>query len=155
MYKHIMIPLDGSPLAEAALPYALELANKFGSKLTLVRVLLPASQRFTQLGSSQDVQVMLELHKKEQEASTRYLQDMQGSLSKQGFDVAARVIEGIPVADHIIDEAHSMGVDTIVMSTHGRTGVGRLLFGSVAENVLRQADMPVLLVRSVVSDKQK
>ena len=155
MYQHILVPLDGSPLAEAALPYALELASKFGSKLTLARVLLPASQRFTQLGSSQDIQVMLELHKKEQEASTQYLKAMQGSLEKQGYDVTAIVIEGIPVADHIIDEARSLEVDTIVMSTHGRTGVGRLLFGSVAENVLRQAEMPVLLVRSHLSDKPK
>lgn len=155
MYQHIMIPLDGSPLAEAALPYALELARRFESKVTLIRILLPASQRFTQLGTAQDVQVMMELHKKEQEASRSYLKQMEGSLSQQGYKISSQVIEGIPIADHIIDEARALEVDTIVMSTHGRTGVGRLLFGSVAENVLRQADMPVLLVRSHLSDKPK
>ena len=155
MYKHILVPLDGSPLAESALPYALELAQKFKSKITLIRILLPASQRFTELGSSQDVQVMLELHKKEQEASRRYLHEKSSSLEKEGYQVEARLVEGIPIADHLIDEANSLGVDTIVMSTHGRTGVGRLLFGSVAENVLRQAEMPVLLVRSMLSDEPR
>ncbi len=98
---------------------------------------------------------MLELHHKEQEASRQYLKEMKGSLRQQGYNVEVRSVEGVPLADHIIDEAHALDADTIVMSTHGRTGVGRLLFGSVAENVLRQSDLPVLLVRSMVSDRQK
>lgn len=153
MYQHLILPLDGSPLAEAAIPYALELARKFDSKITLLRVLLPASQLFTELGSAQDVTMMMELHKREQELAQQYLKAKAGSLKQEGYNVSAHLAEGISVADFIVRESDALDADTIVMSTHGRSGVGRFLFGSVAENVLRHAEIPVLLIRSKASDR--
>jgi nucleotide-binding universal stress UspA family protein len=65
------------------------------------------------------------------------------------------VCEGTPVADTLIKAVYSAGADAIVMSTHGRSGLGRLVFGSVAEQVLRQSRIPVLLVRVSEEERKK
>lgn len=146
MFQHLVVPLDGSFFAEKALPYALELAGKFGSKITLVQVPHDPPVVVSELGmeSADFYMQMRETFHGEAEA---YLRQVRGELQEQGYRVDTVVREGTPVAEALVGIAQDVGADAIVMSTHGRSGLGRFFFGSVAEAVLRLAMIPVLLVR--------
>lgn len=147
MFAHILIPLDGSHLAEAAMPAALELASRFHSKITLLRV-----TRTPYVASSLDggvyADLMVKLRQQEFGEADAYLRMMQRNLQQQNYRVERRVLEGEPIAPMILNVADEEGVDAIVMSTHGRGGVSRWVFGSVADRVLQQADVPVVLIRA-------
>ena len=135
----ILVPLDGSVLAESALWTAVDLAGKNGATLTLVR----AAQAYTLLGAdSIEVQVMAVREAEE------YLAEVLKRLEAKGVTrVETHVWHG-PAAAAIVEAAATQKVDLIVMCTHGRSGVGRLVLGSVAESVLRGTTTPILIVRS-------
>ena len=152
MFEVILVPLDGSELAEQALPPALEIRSKFGSKLILVRSVESLAQHMLQApiiveqpaAAAATVELMEEVVESEHDEATKYLQ---GLLRKSGEDVEAVVVEGNP-ADAISEFAKQRGVGLIAMSSHGRGGLGRLVFGSVADAILRHSEVPVLLIRS-------
>lgn len=146
MFSHILVPLDGSHLAESALPAAMALAAKFDSTITLLRVVRPPEITTSTVGSPMtEVLTMLRTHS--QEEADSYLQGLQTSLRRQGHMVHRHIILGDMVANLILEVAEGHDVDTIVMSTHGRSGLSRWVFGSVADKVLRRAEVPVLLIR--------
>jgi nucleotide-binding universal stress UspA family protein len=126
MYQHILVPLDGSELAEAALAQIVPLAQRFMANVTLLQVVAEAEP-----GTIED-----------------YLRGAAQGLHDQAISVAIEYPEGRP-SEVIIDRASQLGVDLIAMTSHGRGGLGRAVFGSVADEVLRQAPCPVLLVRVV------
>ena len=148
MFSHIMVPLDGSHLAEAALPAAIELASKFNSKICLVWVIQPPHLIMTAANGSVYAQLLTEMRHQSEQDAHNYLRAHQGSLRQQGFAVNAQVTEGENIADALLQVASSQEIDTIVMSTHGRGGLSRWVFGSVADKVLRYAEVPVLLIRA-------
>lgn len=147
MFKHLLVPLDGSHLAETALPAALELAARFDSEITLLRV-THAPYIATNLGGTAYADLLLALRQQTHDEAMAYLKGHQGSLRQQGYKVHIHTCEGEPTAEIILDVAAGIGVDTIIMSTHGRGGVSRWVFGSVADKVLRRADVPVVLIRA-------
>lgn len=147
MFNHILVPLDGSGLAESALPIALEVASKFESAITIMRVVLPPHVVSHTTGAAY-ASLITGLREIAYEEAESYLKAQQGSLRQQGYQVHCKVVDGEPVADIILDVAEGLPVDLIVMSTHGRSGVSRWVFGSVADRILRQASIPILLVRS-------
>lgn len=146
MYQHLLIPLDGSGFAEAALPYALNLARQFDSDVTLLRVIRP-----TRIGdgalSPEAADFLLKLRDDQYREAIEYLQAQKGSLRQQGYRAHYQVAEAEDVAAEIISASRGHNVDTIVMCTHGRGGLNRWLFGSVAARVLQAAEIPVLLIR--------
>ncbi|MCA9916503.1 MAG: universal stress protein [Anaerolineales bacterium] len=148
MFKHILVPLDGSHLAEAALPSALALASNFQSELSLVWVLQPPHLIMTAANGSVYAQLLTEMRNQSEQDAHSYLQAHKGSLQQQGFTVHTQVAEGENIADTLLEVASALDVDTIVMSTHGRGGISRWVFGSVADKVLRYANVPVLLIRA-------
>lgn len=148
MFKRILVPLDGSRLAEAALPAALELASKFDSEVTLLRVVQPPQLMLSHTDGSVYAELLTSLRQEANEDARFYLKTHQNSLRQQGYRVKAHVTEGEPVAEVILEVVTGLGCDTIVMSTHGRGGVSRWVFGSVADKVLRQANVPVILIRA-------
>lgn len=149
MFTHLLVPLDGSKLAEAALPMALALAGRFESTITLLRVVRPPHF----VTSSNDfTQIYVSLREDMREEATAYIQLKQDDLLTDGFIVNGRVAEGDSVADVILNAADALGVDAIVMSTHGRGGMKRWVFGSVADKILQQARVPILLVRAQPSE---
>ena len=148
MFSHILVPLDGSHLAEAALPAAMALARNFESELTLVRVLQPPHIMMTAANGSVYAQLIVELRQQAEEDAHDYMQSHQGSLRQQGFTVHTEMPEGENIADALLQAAAKANADTIVMSTHGRGGISRWVFGSVADKVLRHAAVPVLLIRA-------
>ncbi len=152
MYKVILMPLDGSPLAEKALPHAAAIADKFGARLTLFAV-VESYQVYSQPGVVGPI-VNVQFDVPEEVARTRdYLQALADKLREEGVDVVVDVHQGDPAAE-ICDRAKSIAADLIVMSTHGRSGIRRWVYGSVADRVLRGADIPVLLVRSLSEEEQ-
>jgi nucleotide-binding universal stress UspA family protein len=127
MYKRIMVPLDGSDLSQSALPHALELGRALDAALLLFYVRDPRS------GSV--------------EAGRRYLAFVRDQQVASGMAIEILVGEG-QVAAAIIDAAQEQRIDLIAMATHGRSGMQRVVYGSVAEQVLRSSSKPILLVRA-------
>lgn len=143
MFHKILVALDGSELAERALRPAYEIAGKFGGEIILLRVAAAQPVVVSPVGAGAlYADDSLERDREESEA---YLQaiKMQGL----GWEVPTRteVVSGSP-AEMILETAEVEEIDLIVMSTHGRSGLSRLLYGSVAESVLRGGRVPLLLI---------
>ena len=146
MFKKILVPLDGSELAEKALDYAVDLARITAAELILVRVpeleqvLAPAATPF----DTYHLEMSFERSEKE---AQRYFAERLVDYERSGLTIRPLVVLGSP-ADVIGKTAVAEQIDLIVISSHGRTGWRRLVLGSVAEQVLREATVPVLLIKN-------
>lgn len=148
MIKRILVPLDGSKLGEKAVPYAELLAQKLGAELILVHVL-----QATMVTSDHGVSAMYGPQVlAEQKEATYYLNSIRGQLCGLNVTTHIAVLGGRSVPEAIVDLSRQEAVDMIVMSSHGRTGLNRLLYGSVANRVVEQASCPVFLVRACEND---
>ncbi len=145
MYSRILVPLDGSPVAEAVLTQAVMLAKCGGSEIVLLSVVNHPNVDYYIPDPSMAVTAFME----QQRATKDYLSHVAADLTAQGIRVRIELCEGA-VAEAILDYAATTQADLIAMSTHGRSGIGRFLLGSVAEKVIRSAKVPVLLIRPVV-----
>ena len=143
MFERLLIPLDGSPFAERALQPGFEMAKAFGAEVILVRV-VTASEVVPALAPTYQWTSSL-LLRAEAEAAEQYLRATRQQWGGAEVSVDIRVLAGAP-AGAIVTAAQEAGVNLIVMSTHGRSAVGRIIYGSVAEAVLRGAQVPVLLI---------
>lgn len=139
MYEKILVPLDGSEIAEVALPYAEELAGRLGSEITLISVSHSAEEQDQQMFQSY-IQKTVESMR---ERAERYFERP----SERAIEVNSAILVGNP-AEKIVDYADSGDIDLIVMATHGRSGISRWALGSVADKVLRATERPVVLVRA-------
>ncbi len=142
MYKKILVPLDGSPFAEAVLPHVRELAQCTGAEIVLLRV---AMRWMYDYAMPAPLLPGTTLNESEQEPAA-YLERVAADLRAAGFMVTTEVCAG-PVAETILEYAEGIHVDLIAMSTHGRSGLARWFIGSVADKVVRAAKLPVLLAR--------
>jgi nucleotide-binding universal stress UspA family protein len=145
-FRRILVPLDGSPLAERAMPCAIKLAEKFGSEILLLRVLdipkptPPTSHLEVTMGWVREARAQA------LEEGERYLEAQQRDVYGQGVKVRALMRDRSPAED-ILQVARSEKIDLIVMTAHGQGGLARWTFGSVADKVARHSPCPVLLVR--------
>lgn len=146
MFKHLLVPLDGSELAEQAVAAAVELAHHFHSQITLLRV-TNAPYLLTQSHNSSFAELITSLEEAEWQETADYLRRQQEQLQEQGVECQYVVATGEPVAEIILQKVSQLQADAIVMGTHGRSGLRRWVYGSVADRVLRHADVPVLLIR--------
>jgi nucleotide-binding universal stress UspA family protein len=155
-YRGILVPLDGSERAETALPHAAALAERFGARIVLYRVVDPPGPMMLPdaIGPAAGLPAvpppMLDTVQFAQEArdlTAEYLESRARELRALGLMVTGLVGDVGDIAEQIVETARREVIDLIVMSTHGRTGLDRLLFGSVAEDVVRHAPVPVLLIR--------
>ena len=146
--KRILLPLDGSELAEVALPYIEELAVAVKAEVILLQVVPLHYDIALAEGYTSHLDRISEEYIRHASAAARdYLNAIKEKLMKKGITAHSEVVTGSP-GEKIIDCARENDVDLIVMSTHGRSGIGRWLLGSVADKVLHAADRPVLLVRA-------
>jgi len=151
MYNKIMVPLDGSELAECVLPHVEAITT--GCKITnvvFVRVVnpvqLPASVPSRgEYGFNEKQRQQLEEQRKQ--TADAYLKKIVKSTQLEGAVLNYEVLEG-NVADSLAQWAEKNGVDLIVIASHGRSGVSRWVMGSVADRVLRSACVPVLMIRA-------
>lgn len=139
----ILVPLDGSPLAESILKHALSIAVPQSSRITLLRVVPPAyvATEFNALVESET------LLRERVDAAHSYLNDVATQLGVEGYLIDTDVVVATGAAGAILDYAERHNTQVVCMATHGRSGVKRWLLGSVADKVLRGADVPVLLYR--------
>lgn len=140
MYSHILVPLDTSELAEQALPHAEALARCFQAELHLLTVVHTPHDDLSE-GEPDDQFDPRTLEAQE------YLQGLAGRLSEDGVPTSVTVRQG-DVAEEIIAQAAEDPCDLIVMCTHGRSGLGRWVYGSIADRLLRYSPLPTLLVRA-------
>ena len=122
----ILVPLDGTPLAEAGLPQTCELAQALGLEIMLVRVAANSAER---------------------EVAAAYLEQVAARLRRENLTVTTRVTEGA-AAEQVLQVATVQDVSLIAMTTHGRGGPARWVLGSVAESIVRDAAVPVLVARA-------
>ena len=156
MYTRILVPLDGSELAERALGHARNLAQSNGAALHLVRVFtqIPNAGTIpTGSGTQADrsAAATVELARQLQDAQIAgaevYLDDIAAQLKRDGIRAHSELLQG-PADERIVDYARRHGIDLIVMCTHGRGGIRRMLVGSVTDKVVRAGEVPVLVVPS-------
>jgi nucleotide-binding universal stress UspA family protein len=142
MYKRVLVPLDGSPVAEAIVPFIVQIAGPLDMAVRLLSVVDPFPPMMGETAAFVAVDDVLAGTRD----ATEYVAPVAAELRQRGVEADWEVRRGNPAAT-IITAAKSWGADLIAMTTHGRTGFGRLMFGSVAEHVLRHADVPVFLMR--------
>jgi nucleotide-binding universal stress UspA family protein len=154
VYKRILVPLDGSELAEGVLPHAAALARRFKSEVVLLQVIQPLSRVVAETAPTamepsgaaavMSVRAAEEKHQRDRQEAMAYLKTLKGRV--RGVRTSLEIIDGTP-GEAIVGYARDRKTDIIAMSTHGRGGLGRLVYGSVADHVLRHSATPLLLVR--------
>ena len=156
MFRTILLPIDGSDLTEAILPHLIDLARPLQARVVLLHALPTLSAMLLQpggvLGASGDAAASVEIATQsieaEREAAESLLAAIRTRLEQEGIACESEIREGDP-ARTILEVAAEKEVDLIAMATHGRAGLGRLLLGSVADEVVRNPPhLPVLLVRT-------
>ena len=146
MYQKILVPVDGSPTSLAGLQEAIALARVMGSTIKVLHVVDEISF-MTSFESS--MALTAEVFETLKKAGQDVLQEVETRVRAAGVAVETELYESYSgrVSDLVIAKAREWGAQLIVLGTHGRRGVGRMLLGSDAEQVLRQSPVPVLLVR--------
>ena len=142
MYQRVLVPLDGSPVAEGILPFIEQIAGPLDIEIILLHVVPPAALDAVTMAKEIGAEgpIIADLN------AQGYLEPLVGSLKAKGVRAGARVRIGDP-AREIVAASKELKADMIAMTTHGCIGLGRLLFGSVAEAVLRASPIPVFLMR--------
>ncbi len=138
MIKKIVVPLDGSELAEGILPHVKEIASRTGAEMVLLTSVVDVGVW--------DATVTAALLGREEELAGAYLEAKAGELRAAGFNARARVLQG-PAAEAILGAAREEAASLIAISTHGRSGLSRWIYGSVAGKIVQSTDRPLLVVR--------
>jgi nucleotide-binding universal stress UspA family protein len=141
MYNQILVPLDQSEFAERALVHAVELARVLGSTLHLVSV-VPIGDISAMLAAGVAVDVSAQL-----DSAREYMKGIRKRVIADGVEAEWDVCQG-DIAEELLRYCQQQDIELIVMSTHGRSGLGRWVYGSIADRILRYATVPVLLVRA-------
>jgi nucleotide-binding universal stress UspA family protein len=144
MLQRILVPLDGSHLAETILPETMNLAQSCGAELLLLRV------AFAHVFPGMDA---IEEEVRVIRTAEEYVAEVAARFAGNGVPVRTAVRYGKPI-EEILDHIVANGVDLVAMSTHGRGGLRHLVMGSVAEGVVHKADVPVLLFRSGAKQRE-
>ncbi len=148
-FKKILVCLDGSKLAEQILPYATEQAQRFGSKMVLLQAyVMPTAELVAAAHAGAAASPNLtdqEEHRLMYDAMT-YLKEVAEPMKERGVEVACVALQGV-AGSVIVGYAQNEAVDLITLATHGRSGLGRSIFGSVADHVVREAGLPILVIK--------
>jgi nucleotide-binding universal stress UspA family protein len=147
MYSHIMVPLDGSELAECVLPQVVSIAKGCAvPRVSMVRVVTPLKIYSTEFEGTIALAEMQKIEEQSMANAREYLTKQAINMKNQGITAETSVMFG-NVVDSLTDYVEKNKVDLIVIATHGRSGISRFVWGSVADRILRTAKVPVLMVR--------
>lgn len=146
MFSKILVPLDGSDLAECVFPYVADIAQKKASRVEAAFV-VEHYEMPLHGGVVFDEENLREIERSAKKGADQYMKSVKERLLSKSIDVNTVVLEG-KIADSLIDYANNNGFDLIVMATHGRSGLARWMVGSVADKILHCSTVPVLLIRS-------
>ena len=131
MFKHILVPLDGSEVAEVALPIVQPLAQELRAKVTLVRVVDIGAVSRSVVPAASD--------------AGGFTQEMQDIINES--EVVTEGREGAP-GDELLAAVEADGVDAAAIATHGRSGITRTIFGSVADQLIRESGKPIIVIKA-------
>lgn len=147
MFDKILVCLDGSKIAEQILPFAVEEAARFNGRLVLFRVAPPMPAASADYGVAPEE--MVKIKSQNQKEAVSYLESIAGQIrAERNIDVEHEVRQGL-AAETIVEFAEQNQVELIAIATHGEGGIKRLVFGSVADYVLRNANLPMLVIKPV------
>lgn len=146
MFKHLLVPLDGSRLAESALPYAAFLAEKLGATITLIHIIEKNAPK----------EIHSEHHLTDPDEARSYLNEVAQRFFPPDIPVESHVHTSLvsDVAKSIVEHVAEIQHDLVVMCTHGHSGLREWITGSIAQQVIGRGDIPVLLVRPDESEDQ-
>jgi len=146
MFNKILVPLDGSELAECVFPYVEDIARKRDSRVEAVFVVEHYEMPFHG-GVVFNEENLRAIERSAIKSAEQYMSTVKQRLLSKGIEVNTVVLEG-KIADSLVDYASNNGFDLIVMATHGRSGLARWVVGSVADKILHCSTVPMLLIRS-------
>jgi nucleotide-binding universal stress UspA family protein len=148
MYKHIMLPIDGSELSLKAVSECLAFAKSAGARVTLLNV-VPHFSLNVAVGFSSDIVKNLEKAREEEyrKAGEEMVAQLEARAKAEGIECQGRVVVGDSPYEEIIAYADKLGCDLIMMASHGRRGLDAVLIGSETVKVLTHTRIPVLVVR--------
>lgn len=144
MYDRILVPLDGSKRAEAIIPHVRQVAGGTGSKVILLTALAHMIPSSSTRAASPD---SLEEDQRRYKSTEDYLNGLAEELRRMDIQTECKVVYG-PAVETIIRVAEEESADLIAIASHGRTGLARVFYGSIAAGVLQAIDRPLLLIRS-------
>lgn len=148
MYRKILVPLDGSELAECVLPHvetiaeACQLPDIFFIRVVQLMKVPVVDRRIFNANQLMEVDEAVKI------SAGEYLDGLMDSIKLGQANLKAEVITGEDIAENIIEYAAQNDVDLIIIATHGRSGVSRWVYGSVADRILRSSCIPVLMIRA-------
>jgi nucleotide-binding universal stress UspA family protein len=146
MYRKILVPLDGSPRAEAILPHVENLAQRYGARILLLHV-DDEPALLLERDEVVDLQGYLERRRQRRQTVEAYLRRIVDAWRDKGIAAGMHLGEG-PVVACIIETAQREEADLVAMASHGRSGWDRTFYGSISAGVLQRVDRPLLLIRS-------
>lgn len=156
MFRHILVPLDGSRFGTRAIHYATDIARRFGAEITLLQVvkrpmpMVPSAGISPGIADPSTAEKAIEAAMQEEKSNVararRYLSGKARDIKAKDIKTSYQVIPGDP-SRSIMDFSRKKHIDLIVMTTHGKSGFRRAVMGSVADAVVRESGKPVLVVR--------
>ena len=144
-YSHILVALDESPMAYAAVEQALSLAQDLKSQVTIMSVI--AIDPFVGVDFYKVAPAITDYFMQAEKNAKERLEDVKQSFIRDGINVQTKLIHGVSPSQGIIQVADEVSADLIIMGSHGRTGIQKVMLGSVAQNVLTQSPIPVLIIK--------
>lgn len=147
MYQCILIATDGSPLSDKAVDSGLSLAALAGAKVVALKVVPHYPRSYFEGGLATDTNDMKRIETQWSEAAHALVNGIKSKGSEHNVDVTPLVVQSDLVAESVIETAQNHHCDLIVMASHGRKGIQRMLLGSETQHVLTNASVPVLVLR--------
>jgi nucleotide-binding universal stress UspA family protein len=145
VYTHLLVTLDGTPRAEAVVPHSVAIARSMSAEVTLLRIVDAVSGEWSERGALGPSQLEAASRNAFAEQARQYLERVAAPIRESGVTVNVLVRQGT-AARQIVAAAKDIDADAIAMATHSRRGLNRIVFGSVAEEVVHTTSVPVLLV---------
>ena len=143
MFENILVPFDLSSPSNNAFKVALDIAQKYNSKI----ILLTCVEGDAWHHKFYDARADSELLKKQTKVAKKYMEKLEESANKAGVKIKLQILKSTSVVKDIVTFAKSRKIDLIVMNSHGRTGLDKLILGSVANGVIQRSTTPVLLIK--------
>jgi nucleotide-binding universal stress UspA family protein len=148
MFEKILVCLDGSKLAEQILPLAEAQARQFNSQVIILQVVPFPTMPVVEAGATYaDPKLLLEQEQINFDKAKDYTENIILNFRSKNIPVENVIVRASPVGKAILDYAKGNGISLIAIATHGHGGLGRLVFGSVAEYVLKESGLPMLVIR--------
>lgn len=145
-YQHLLVAIDESPISYAAVEQAARLAQDLKAQITLMSVI--AVDPFVGVDFYKVAPAITDYFLQAENTAQNRLDEIKASLERDALQVDIKLIRGVTPSEGILHVADEIGADLIMMGSHGRTGLQKLMLGSVAQNVLTQSPIPVLIVKA-------